>query len=137
MSSKTVFRFFALSVLFVSSPAGFAFGVGHHGGIILNCTPPLFFDESPGKDASVPMLEEFSFVASDNTDRDTIKVWANNQPIAVEITELRSGRLMVKGHLPEIATSGRVWLKVTGYSDDGCDQLHNWNVYLKARQEKE
>lgn len=107
----------------------FAFGVSHHGGIILDCTPPIFFDESPAKEAGVPALQKFSFVASENTDRDTIKVWVNNEPVAVTISEQRSGRLAVEGVLSQPITDGRAWIKVTGYSNDGCDQLHVWNVY--------
>jgi hypothetical protein len=130
MTNKTVLGCLAFGFLSALGSPCLAFGVSHHGGVILDCTPPLFFDESPAKDAKVAGFREFSFVASDNTDRDTIKVWANNQPVAVEIAELRSGRLAVQGRLPEPVAAGRVWLKVTGYSHDGCDQLHTWNVYV-------
>ena len=104
-------------------------GVSHHGGVITNCTPPLFFEESPAKDAKVASFQDFSFTASDNTERDTLEVWINNVPTPVTVTEQRSGRLTVQGKLPQAISSGRVWVKVTGYSNDGCDQLHNWYVY--------
>ncbi len=122
--------FIAGMLLMLAAPIVHAYGVSHHGGLILDCTPPLFFDESPGRDARVSSVTDFSLTASDNTDGETVKVWANNQPVTVEITEQRSGRLTIKGHLPETVQTDKVWFKVTGISKDGCDQLHNWNVYL-------
>lgn len=125
-----IYGLLTLISLTVNVPAAHAFAVGHHGGIIINCTPPIFFDEVPARDARVTHLNEFSFVASENADPETLKVWANNEPVKVEISKLMSGRLAVKGSLPETVTSGRVWFKVTGVSDDGCDQLHNWYVHV-------
>ncbi len=130
MQKSSLYGLLALVSLVVSVPTAHAFGVGHHGGIIINCTPPLFFDEFPARDAEVTQVRDFSFVASDNADAETLKVWVNNQPVEVQISKQPSGRLAVKGRLPETITSGRVWFKVTGVSDDGCDQLHNWYVYV-------
>lgn len=130
MRIQNISGLIALISLTISTPAVYAFGVSHHGGIILDCTPPLFFDESPAREAQVNQVRDFSFVASDNTDAETLKVWVNNQPIPFTITELRSGRLEVKGTLPETVTSGKVWFKVTGVSKDGCDELHNWNAFV-------
>jgi len=121
-------------LLMLATPIAHAYGTSHHGGIILDCTPPLFFDESPARDARVSAVTDFSFTASDNTEGGTVKVWANNQPVAVEVTELRSGRLAVKGRLPETGQTDKVWFKVIAVSKDGCDQLHNWNVYLDSSQ---
>lgn len=114
--------------LCVAPSASFAYGVSHHGGIILDCTAPIFFEESPGKDAKVAVVQKISFTASDNTDRDTLKVWVNNQPVQFTVTEQRSGRLTVEITLAQPITRGRVWIKITGVSLDGCDQLHNWYV---------
>lgn len=123
--------FFGLALSALSLPS-FGFAIGHHGGIILNCTAPVFFDESPAKDAKVRLFDTFSFTASENTDPETLHVWVNNQPVAVAITPERSGRLHVQGTLPQPIISGRVWIKVTGVSDDGCDDIHNW--YVQAGQ---
>lgn len=114
----------------VSAHDALAYGVSHHGGPLLSCEPPQFFDESPAKDAKVSSFQSFSITASDNTDRDTVKVSVNNEPVPVTITEERSGRLAIQGSLKEVVTSGRVWIRVTGYSKDGCDQLRVWNVYV-------
>ena len=106
-----------------------AAAVSHHGGPILHCEPPQFFDETPGKEAKVAVVEDFSVTASDNTDRATIKVWANNEPVEVSITEQKSGRLLIQGRLKAPVAKGRVWFRVTADSHDGCDQLGVWNVY--------
>jgi hypothetical protein len=124
-------RFFpiALAMLVFASPVFAGRAVSHHGGPILHCEPPQFFDENPAKDAKVSSIQNFSVTASDNTDRETIQVWANNEPIAVKVTEERSGRLLIQGRLPAPVAKGKVWFRVTADSHDGCDQLDVWNVY--------
>ena len=79
----------------------------------------------------MPSFQGFSVTASDNTDAGTVKVWVNNEPVPVTITEQRSGRLLVQGNLKAPLTGGRAWIRVTGDSKDGCDQLFVWNVYVK------
>jgi len=128
--TKNTFKLMSLFSLLVSSPGVLAYGVSHHGGPLLSCEPPQFFDESPAKDAKVPSFQTFAFTASDNTERDTVKAWVNNEAVPVTITEERSGRLHVQGSLKEAVTKGRVWIRVTGDSKDGCDQLDVWNVYV-------
>lgn len=119
----------AAVLLLLNVEAG-AYGVSHHGGIILDCEAPIFFDESPGKDARVGSFQTFSVVASDNTDPETIKLWVDNRLLEPKITRQRSGRVLIEGSLKEPITQGRVWIKTTAYSVDGCDQLHNWNVFV-------
>lgn len=87
----------------------------------------MFFDESPSKDASVAEFSRFSVMASDNTDPATIKVWVNNQPVTPRVTPQRSGRLAIEGEVPAPIKSGRVWIKVSGFSHEECDELYNWH----------
>jgi hypothetical protein len=129
MARNSAFRILSLVSLALAPAAGFPFAVGHHGGIILNCTAPTFFEESPAKDAKVDLFEKFSFTASDNTDPATLEVRVNTQPVEIKVTPQRSGRYTVEGRLPQPIIQGRAWIKVTGVSHDGCDQLHTWNVY--------
>jgi hypothetical protein len=119
-----------LSLAVLSPAAGFGAAIGHHGGMILHCTAPVFFEESPGKEAKVARLDRFSFTASDNTDPQTLKVWLNAQPLPVQVETQRSGRHTVTAELPDPLTQGRAWIKATGTSHDGCDQLQTWNVYV-------
>jgi hypothetical protein len=117
-------------VLGLLSTASHAYGVSHHGGMILDCTAPTFFDESPPKESKVAALDKFSFTASENTEAQTLKVWVNAQPVAFTVKPELSGRLHVEAKLDPPLAQGKAWIKVTGDSNDGCDQLHTWNVYL-------
>lgn len=123
---STALCLLALAVAPAACPAAVT---GHHGGMIIHCTAPIFFEESPPKDAKVAVFQAFSFTASENTDPATLKAWVNTREVALTVTPQRSGRFTVAGALPEPLTEGRVWIKATGVSDDGCDQLHTWNVY--------
>ena len=112
-----------------SSAASAGSRLSHHGGVILDCAPPAFFDQTPTKDAKVAAIQDFSVTASDNTDRDTIKVWANNEPVEVSVTPQRSGQWLIQGRLKAPVTTGKVWFRVNAESNDGCDDNSVWNVY--------
>lgn len=116
--------------MWLTASATLAAGVSHHGGPILHCEPPHFFDEMPANDARVAAFQHFSITASDNTDGGTVKVWVNNEPVPVKIIEERSGQLRFEGSLNAPLTSGRAWIRVTGDSKDGCDELKVWNVRI-------
>lgn len=120
----------SLIALGLSPTASQAYGVSHHGGMILDCTPPMFFGESPPKDAKVAALDKLAFTASENTVAESLKVWVNAQPVAITTQKELSGRVHVEAKLDPPIAQGKAWIKVTGDSDDGCDQLHTWNVYL-------
>lgn len=124
-------KFLSAAVLVAFSSCAFAARVNHHGGPLLHCDPPQFFDETPVKESSAPSFQQFSVTASDNTDPATIKVWVNNEPVAVKVTQQRSGRFLVEGSLPAPVTGGKAWVRVTGDSVDGCDELYVWTVYVK------
>jgi hypothetical protein len=120
----------ALSLVLFSTASLAGSRVGHHGGLIVDCEPPHFFDQTPAKDSKVGSIQDFSVVASDNTDGETIKVWANNEPVEVKITQQRSGQYLIEGHLKEPVVKGKVWFRVNAESHDGCDNNGNWNVYI-------
>lgn len=103
--------------------------VSHHGGPILECKPPQFFDHKPGKEAKLASIQDFSVTASDNTDPATVKLWANSQPVEVKLTQERSGSYLIQGQLKEPVTTGKVWFRVNAESNDGCDENSTWNVY--------
>ena len=103
--------------------------LGHHGGLVTQCTDPQFFDETPGQEARAKSLETIRFTASANTVPETIKLQVNLQPQVTTITRQRSQHVLVEAKLPAPITQGRAWIKVTAKSDDGCDQIHTWNVH--------
>lgn len=128
---KLIFSLLASLFLPLAAGTAQAYGVSHHGGPLLSCEPPSFFDETPPRDARIPSFQDFSITASDNTEAGTVKAWVNNEPVDVIITEERSGRLLIKGSLKTPLTTGKAWMRVTADSKDGCDQLFVWNVYLQ------
>ncbi|MBS1212172.1 MAG: hypothetical protein H6R26_788 [Proteobacteria bacterium] len=128
---KAVLALLSFAALALNSADAPAARIGHHGGLLLHCDPPQFFDETPVKDSSVSSFQQFSVTASDNTDPSTVKVWVNNEPVAVSVSVERSGRLLVQGSLAAPITSGKAWVRVTGDSKDGCDELYVWNVYIR------
>ena len=107
---------------------------GHHGGVIISCKEPEFYGENPRPDATLALLEKISFTASDNTLPESIEVLINLKPVKTEIVRNRNQTLGVSANLPAPLTQGRAWIKVTAYSDDGCQQLHTWNVYVKPER---
>ncbi len=107
-----------------------AYGISHHGGMILDCTAPMFFGELPPKDAKVAVLDKLAFTASENTVAESLKVWVNAKPVAITTQKELSGRVHVEAKLDPPITQDKAWIKVTADSDDGCDQLQTWNVYL-------
>jgi hypothetical protein len=106
--------------------------MNHHGEYISKCHNPLFFNENPAKEATAAEFQDFNVTASDNTDIATIKFTVNNQPVDVALDRLRSNRILIKGRLGENMTQpGTILLKVAAESNDGCNALHAWRVYIK------
>lgn len=104
---------------------------GHHGGIVINCKDPEFYQEKPASNAKVSRLEKVSFIASDNTMTESVVVQVNLEPVKTRITQNGNGTFTVEADLPTPPKDGRVWIKVTGHSDDGCQQIHTWDVFLE------
>jgi hypothetical protein len=104
---------------------------GHHGDWLVTCHKPKFIQEKPLMDSQVSSFQDFEFIASDNTDAKTLKVWVNNKPLDVSIDQRPSGYYRVVGKLPEPLLEGKAWIKVTSESNDGCNDLRAWNIYIK------
>jgi hypothetical protein len=94
---------------------------------IVTCHPPKFIQEKPAKDSQVSVFQDFEFIASENTDAKTLKVWVNNKALDVLIDKRPSGHYRIVGKLPEPLLQGKAWIKVTSGSND----LRAWNVYIK------
>ncbi|MGZ8186582.1 MAG: hypothetical protein ACXWTL_09070 [Methylobacter sp.] len=105
--------------------------IGHHGDMVMKCHKPMFFGEIPANEAKVKDFQKFSFNASANTDIATLKVWVNNQAINVDTKQQASSRYLVTGQIDEPIHEGKAWLKVTSESNDGCNALKVWNVFIQ------
>ena len=104
---------------------------GHHGGAVINCKDPEFYQESPAPNAKVSRLEKVSFIASDNTMTDSLIIQVNLEPAKTRIIQNGNGTFTVEADLALPITKDRAWIKVTGHSDDGCQQIHTWDVFVE------
>jgi hypothetical protein len=117
--------------LLVSASAIAGARTGHHGDFIVVCHKPKFIQEKPAADSTVPEFQKFEFMTSENTDAATLKVWVNNKLLDVIKEKKPSGHHRISGRLPEPLREGKAWIKVTSESNDGCNDLRAWNVYIK------
>jgi hypothetical protein len=110
--------------------SSWAVAIGHHGGMIQHCEPPLFFEESPARDAKVPRFDRSSFTASENTDPDMLHIWVDGEPIVPTISMQRSGRLTVEARIepPKQEDGSRVRILIKGCSKDGCERVQAYYV---------
>jgi len=105
--------------------------IGHHGDMVMKCHKPMFFGEIPANNSKVKNFQKFSFNASANTDIATLKVWVNNEAIKVDTKQQASGRYLITGQTAESINEGKAWLKVTSESNDGCNGLQVWNIFIQ------
>lgn len=108
-----------------------AFGYGSGGGS-RKCKPPKISDTSPPASAVVAPGAAISFTAS-NARQSSITVTAKGVPVDVSISETKSGRLLVKGQLPESVREGYARIKIEAKSDSGCHASDGW--LLKVSEE--
>lgn len=106
-----------------------AMPMGHHGGLITQCSDPSFYDQAPAPDQHLSRLERIVFLASANTDPSSIEVRVNLEVMKTQIRTERSGYHSVEVLLPEPISQGRAWIKVSAMSEDGCHAINTWNVY--------
>ncbi|SMF95155.1 hypothetical protein SAMN02949497_2501 [Methylomagnum ishizawai] len=94
-----------------------AYGGGGGGGAA--CAEPSFQEAKP--EGPVAALSEFGFIASDNTDIDSLGIEIGTGKITPTITQRRNGDYEVKASLPQpIAQPGKVRVAVEAKSKEGC-----------------
>jgi hypothetical protein len=121
-----------LPVLFclalVHASGAFAYGGG--GGGSSGCEEPRFFEPKPS--GTVPSLQEFTVVASDNTVPDTLSVEFNGIPVKPAVTRRRSGDFDAKAILTQpLTTPGPVRIGVKAKSQGGCWGFQPYTVEIK------
>lgn len=119
------------SSLFLNN--AFAYG----GGSSKTCEKPSFSQFQPAPDAAVASFGDFSFSASPNTSAPslTVSISAGNVKHAftakdLQITELKSGALQIKGHIPNPIREGFVRLNIAAKSKRGCDKADGYLIKL-------
>ena len=130
MTDRNPRLLFLLLGLLLHPSLSMAMPLGHHGGLVIQCKDPRIDEESPAPETHLERLEALSFLASQNTDPLSIKVRINVEPVPHTLTRERNGDYRIHVVLQAPITEGRAWIKVTAMSDDGCDKIHTWNVYV-------
>jgi hypothetical protein len=107
------------AILAASFYCGGAWAYGGGGGSSSGCAEPKFFE--PTSSGTVSSLAEFGFIASDNTDIDTLIVEINGQKIQPVINKRRSGDFEIKAVLPQpITQAGKARIAINAKSKEGC-----------------
>jgi hypothetical protein len=93
------------------------------------CNKPKFSEFSPISNAQVAAKSDFSFVASANTNPESIIVTVKDQPVAVTITPKNQG-FQVKGTLPDTLTGGFARISITADGPNKCKGGDGWLVKI-------
>jgi hypothetical protein len=93
------------------------------------CNKPKFSEFVPVNNAQVAAKSGFSFVASANTNPESIIVTLKDQPVAVTITPKNQG-FQVKGTLPDTLTGSFARISITADGPNKCKGSDGWLVKI-------
>ena len=93
------------------------------------CNKPKFSEFAPVNNAQVAAKSDFSFVASANTNPESIIVTVKDQPVAVTITPKNQG-FQVKGTLPDTLTGSFARISITADGPNKCKGSDGWLVKI-------
>lgn len=103
------------NVLFVGG-AAYAYGGGGSGH---GCAEPQFFEAAPT--GTVAQLAGFGFIASANTDIDSLTVELNGQKLQPSIVQRRNGDFEIRTVPPQPLTQpGKARIAINARSKEGC-----------------
>jgi hypothetical protein len=91
------------------------------------CNKPKFSEFVPANNADIAAKSAFSFVASANTNPESIIVTIKDQPIAVTVTPKNQG-FQVTGMLPDTLTGNFARIGITAYGPNKCKGSDGWLV---------
>jgi hypothetical protein len=91
------------------------------------CNKPKFSEFIPVNNAQVAAKTAFSFVASANTNPESIIVTIKDQPVAVAITSKSRG-FQVTGTLPDTLTGNFARISITADGPNQCKGSDGWLV---------
>lgn len=93
------------------------------------CDKPKFSEFSPSNNSEVATKSAFSFLASANTNPESIKVTVKNQPVAVTVTPKNQG-FLVSGTLPNTLTGNFARISIAADGPNQCKGGGGWLVKI-------
>ncbi len=93
------------------------------------CDKPKFSEFSPINNAQVAAKSAFSFIASANTNPDSIIVTVKNQPIDVTITP-KNQNFLVAGTLPDTLKGDFARINIAADGPNQCKGSDGWLVKI-------
>ena len=103
-----------------------AFGYGGGAKSTTSCKKPRFTQQLPAPSSVVTPGSEFSFTASADTKRKSIKVTVEGESVDLEIVDQKNGKYAVSGLLPETITKGHIKLTINADSIHKCPVKDGW-----------
>ena len=91
------------------------------------CNKPKFSEFSPPNNTEVAAKSAFSFVASANTNPESIRVTVKDQPVAVTILH-KNQDFQVTGTLPDTLTGNFARIGITAVGPNKCKGSDGWLV---------
>ena len=93
------------------------------------CDKPKFSEFSPINNAEVAKKSAFSFIASANTNPDSIIVTVKNQPIAITVTP-KNQSFLVTGILPDMSKGDFARISIAADGPNQCKGTDGWLVKI-------
>jgi hypothetical protein len=93
------------------------------------CDKPKFSEFSPINNAEVATKSAFSFIASANTNPDSIIVTVKNQPVEVTVTP-KNQSFLVTGTLPDTLKKDFARISIAADGPNQCKGTDGWLVKI-------
>ena len=93
------------------------------------CNKPKFSEFVPVNNAQVAVKSAFSFIASANTNPESIIVTVKDQPVAITVTSKNQG-FQVQGILPDTVKGTFARISITADSSNQCKGSDGWLVNI-------
>ncbi len=119
----------SLWILMLMIAASNVWGYGSSSSSKKACNKPKFSEFVPANNAEVAAKSAFSFVASPNTNPDSIIVTIKDQPVAVTVT-LKNQGFQVTGTLPETVKGSFARISITADGPNQCKGSDGWLVKI-------
>lgn len=115
----------ALLLLVVMAMSNTVWAYGSSSSSKKACAKPKFSEFTPANNAQIAVGGQFSFVASANTNPDSLEVTVKGSPVAVTVTPKNSG-FAVNGNLPASITADFVRINISADGHNDCKGNDGW-----------